>query len=143
MKKIVIIILISLALSSCATSKTKRKTDTTTTTEEKGTVESIRKADTLSYTVLNPIYKDTTIVVPNKENKSTLFIKYNEQGRQDISYLCDDINELKTYIKEQKEEKTENVKEKESDFKPIFILYIFLGLSFLIILSRLLKKIGI
>jgi DNA-binding PadR family transcriptional regulator len=130
-------------MTSCGSLKNKRKIDTVTTTKETGTVKSIRKSDTLSYTILNPIYKDTLITVENRENRSTLYIKYNEQGQQQIAYNCDDIEEIKDFIKESKQDKSEDIKEKETLFKPVFILYIFLGFAFLIFFSRVLKKFGI
>lgn len=138
-----IIIITAFLLLGCASTKTKKNTETVKEVKEKGTVISKRKADTLNYTILRPIYKDTTITVVNKDNKSTLYVRYNDKGEQNISYVCDEIEELKRYIIDSKEKTNENLKEKESVFKPIFILYIFIGFAFLMFLSRVLKKIGI
>lgn len=137
------LIIILFILTSCATTKNKRTTDTNKKEKEQGTVISKRKADTLNYTILKPIYKDTTIVVENKDNRSTLYVRYNNEGKQDISYVCDELEEVKTYIRESEENKTERIKEKESIFKPIFFLYIFIGFAFLILFSRVLKRFGI
>ena len=136
-------LIILLILTSCATTKNKRSTDTNIKEKEQGTIISKRKADTLNYTILKPIYKDTTIVVENKDNRSTLYVKYNDKGEQDISYICDELEEVKTYIREIEENKTEKLKDKDSVFKPIFILYGFIGFAFLMLLSRVLKRFGI
>lgn len=136
-----LIVIVALLLLNCGSTKTSK--DTKKQTSEKGTVETKRKADTVSYTILKPIYKDTTIVVENKENKSTLFVKYDSKGKQDISYVCDEISELRNYIKNIEESTSEKSKVKESWFKPIFILYFFLGALFLITANRVLKRFGI
>ena len=70
-------ILLLIILSSCATSNKKTSTNTLKEVKEQGIITTIRKSDTLSYTVLKPIYKDTTITVVNKENRSTLYLKYS------------------------------------------------------------------
>lgn len=133
----------SLLFVSCASSKTKRNTETKTEVKEEGTILNTRKADTMSYTILNPIYKDTTITVTNKENRSTLYVKYNDKGEQNISYTCDEIQELINYKRNTEEQKKETVKEKESIFKEIYILYLFLGFAFLILFTKVLAKFGI
>ena len=152
MKKIIFLLFLTFTITSCSILKTKKTRDLTTKTKtlsvETGEVLSKRQGDTLTYTVLNPILKDTTIYVKNKEkqNSNTLRISYDKSGLQNIQCISDDINELKRYIKEVDENKTEEIKEtekiKETNFKPIFILYVFLGFAFLIILFRVLKKFG-
>lgn len=138
MKKLSILLLI--VLSGCGGAKFKTSTNTQAESKEVGNVITKRKADTLSYTVLKPIYKDTTITVVNKENKSTLYLKYNEKGEQQISYNCDEIDELKNYVIDKIEESSIKTKEKESVFKDIYILYVFLGFAFLILINKLTNK---
>ena len=134
---------------SCGITKNKKdsKLITDTKSTETGTVASKRDGDTLTYTVLNPILKDTTIYIRNKtkENSNTLRISYDKQGLQEIKCISAEIDELKNYIRETQEntELNESEKTKETVFKPIMILWLFLGLAFLIVLVRVMKKFGI
>tara|TARA_R110000796_G_scaffold58965_7_gene135869 strand:+ start:1076 stop:1576 length:501 start_codon:yes stop_codon:yes gene_type:complete len=135
---------------SCSTLKTKTKKTTDTNTlrdiKETETVKSTRKGDTLSYTVLNPILKDTIIYVRNEKKigSNTLRIRYDQSGKQTIDCISDEINELKETIRSisENENKKEELrsKVKESFFKPIFFLYLFLGLAFLMLINKILKR---
>lgn len=140
-------------LLSCSVSKTAAKketeTDTKTVTSEQGTITTKRPGDTLTYTILNPVLKDTTILVKNlrEENGNTLRIIYDQAGSQTIDCITPQLEEIREYIRTQEEQKatniTENDKTKETAFKPVFILYVFLGFGGLLVLSRVLKYFGI
>jgi hypothetical protein len=143
MKRLIIIFLF---LTSCTTTKSlfekKNKTDTQTNTTEVGTVESKRAGDTLTVFIPSIIYKDT--IIQRRGNTTTLTARYDSDGNLDLKCISDEINELRTYIKEISEEKQEltkeKTKEKESIFKPIFILYLFLGLAFLMFSKKIIDK---
>lgn len=151
MKKVLLILLIT--LFSCGTAKNKKEkvTDTVTSTSsiEKGEIISSRPGDTLTYTVLNPVLKDTILYITNTEKaySNTLRIKYDESGLQTIDCISQEIDELKKYIIELEQNKTETITEKEkvkeTTFKPIMILWIFIGIAVLIIIVRLAKKVGL
>lgn len=147
-----ILLILSLIIVSfgCSASKTKtrKKIDTTTIRDinEKETIKSTRKGDTLSYTVLNPILKDTVIYIRDtrKLNSNTLRITYDNNGRQTIDCISNEINELKETIRnisenESRKEKTQ-LKEKESLLNGSFIFYIFIGLSGLILVNKIGNK---
>ena len=135
---------------SCATTKdkTRKQTDTETIRDikEKETIRSTRKGDTLSYTVLNPILKDTVIYVRNKEKigSNTLRIAYDTSGKQTIDCMSVEINQLKETIRSisENESKKENLrtKEKTSTFNGVTILYIFIGLAGLMIVNKIANK---
>lgn len=120
----------------CRTAKRNdiKKTNTTTQTLK-------REGDTLKYEVPFPIYKDTTIYVKNfeKAHSNTLRITYDEQGKQAIECISDKIDEVKTQIMEEIDNSVE--RQSKFEFKDIYILYLFLGLAFLIVVSRLLNKV--
>ena len=150
MKTRIIYLAIGLLIFSCSTSKTKTRKQTDTNTlrdiNEKETIKSTRKGDTLSYTVLNPILKDTVIYVKDtrKVGGNALRIAYDSSGKQTIDCISDEINELKETIRSisENEIKKENLqtKEKESILKPVFFLYIFIGLAFLMIVNKITNK---
>tara|TARA_R110000796_G_scaffold112286_1_gene223790 strand:- start:181 stop:684 length:504 start_codon:yes stop_codon:yes gene_type:complete len=145
---IVSLIIISFGCSSSKT-KTSKITDTNTLRDikETETIKSTRKGDTLTYTVLNPILKDTIIYVRNemKQGSNTLRIRYDDSGKQTIDCISDEINQLKETIRSisENENKKENIKtkEKESILQPIYFLYLFLGIGFLIIVKKVVDKI--
>jgi hypothetical protein len=145
---IVSLIIVSFGCSSSKT-KTSKITDTNTLRDinETETIKSTRKGDTLTYTVLNPILKDTIIYVRNerKQGSNTLRIRYDDSGKQTIDCISEEINELKETIRSisENESKKENIKtkEKESILQPIYFLYLFLGIGFLIIVNKVLDKV--
>ena len=150
MKTRIIYIAIGLLIFSCSASKTKtsKQTDTNTVRDinEKETIKSTRKGDTLTYTVLNPILKDTVIYVKDtqKVGSNTLRIAYDSSGKQTIDCISDEINELKETIRSisEQENKKENLetKEKESILNGSFIFYIFLGLAGLLVVNKIANK---
>ena len=128
-------LLILLLLTSCATTKNKKQTETSTIERTLTT----RAGDTLTYVVPNIKYKDTTIYHKNFENplSNTLKIVYDKQGNQtEIKCISDEINELKEYINTVKEDS----KVKETNFNNVIIIYIFIGLAFLIIINKIANK---
>ena len=128
-------LLILLLLTSCATTKNKKQTETSTIERTLTT----RAGDTLTYVVPNIKYKDTTIYHKNFENPSsnTLKIIYDKQGNQtEIKCISDEINELKEYINTVKEDS----KVKETNFNNVIIIYVFIGLAFLIIINKIANK---
>jgi hypothetical protein len=128
-------IVILLLLTSCASTKNKKQTETSTIERTLTT----RKGDTLVYVVPNIKYKDTTIYHKNFEKpaSNTLKIVYDKQGNQtEIKCISDEINELKEYINTFKEDS----KVKETNFNNVIIIYVFIGLAFLIIVNKIANK---
>lgn len=128
-------LLILLLVTSCATTKNKKQTETSTI--ERTLTK--RKGDTLTYVVPNIKYKDTTIYHKNFENpaSNTLKIVYDKQGNQtEIKCISDEINELREYINTFKEDS----KVKETNFNNVIIIYVFIGLVFLIIVNKIANK---
>lgn len=116
---------------SCKTLKDKKDVEKTKTTIK----ETYKKGDTLKYVVPKAVYKDTTIYVRNfeKQGSNTLKIVYDKDGNQtQIDCMSDSIKELNKTIETLKD----NSKVKETDFKNINILYIFLGLVVLLIINK-------
>lgn len=135
MKKLLIIWLLFISLFSCKVLKNKKDIEQTKTTR----TEVFRKADTLNYVVPNYKYKDTTIYVKNfeKEGSNTLKIVYDKQGNQtEIDCISDAVKELNETIETLKN----NTKVKETEFKSVNFLYIFLGLGGLLIISKITNK---
>jgi len=145
-------LLIALSVLSIGCSRSLFSTDKRTQSnidrdiKEKETLTSTRAGDTLTYTILNPILKDTTIYIRNTEKRgsNTLRIAYDSKGGQTIDCISQDIQELKETIRSITEiENTKDrlkTKEKQSLFNPIFLFYVFLGLAFLIVVSKLSNK---
>lgn len=135
MKKTLIISLFFISLFSCKTLKNKKDVEQTKTTIS----EIYKKADTLKYIVPKAVYKDTTIYIRNfeKQGSNTLKIVYDKDGNQtQIDCMSDAVKELNKTIETLKD----NSKTKETEFKNINILYIFLGLAALLILSKITNK---
>ena len=125
-----------LLFSGCKTLKTKKDIEATKITRQ----EIYRKADTLKYSVPKAVYKDTTIYVRNfeKQGSNTLKIVYDKNGNQtQIDCISDAVKELNETIETLKD----NSKEKETEFKSVNFVYIFLGLAGLLIISKFANKI--
>jgi len=117
--------------TSCKTVKDKKDLEQTKVTR----TELYKKADTLQYSVPNVTYRDTTIYVRNfeKESSNTLKIVYDKQGNQtQIDCISDAVRELNETIETLKD----NSKTKETEFKSVNFIYIFLGLALLLIINK-------
>ena len=122
-----------LLFCSCSTLKNKKDVEQTITQRQ----EIYRKADTLKYSVPKAVYKDTTIYVRNfeKQGSNTLKIVYDKNGNQtQIDCISDAVKELNETITTLKD----NSKIKDTNFNSINILYIFIGLIFLVLLNKFL-----
>lgn len=134
LQKIIIILL--LFFTSCSVLKNKKDIEQSTITRQ----EIYKKADTLKYSVPKAVYRDTTIYVRNfeKAGSNTLKIVYDKEGNQtQIDCISDAVKELNETIETLKD----NTKTKDTDFNTKTIIYIFLGLGFLIFVNKLLSKI--
>ena len=142
MKIRLLYIAIGLIIISCSASKTKTSKKTDRLINETETVKSTRAGDTLTYTVLNPILKDTVIYVKDtqKVGSNTLRIAYDSSGKQTIDCISDEINELKETIRSISEQEKLDTKEKESILNGSFLFYIFLGLTGLLIVNKIANK---
>jgi len=129
------LIILLLLLTSCKTLKDKKDIEASKITRS----EVFRKADTLNYIVPNAVYKDTTIYIRNfeKSGSNTLKIVYDEKGNEkQIDCISDAVKEFRETIEILKD----NSKVKETEFKSINIIYIFLGLVMLLFFNKLANK---
>jgi len=129
------LIILLLLLTSCKTLKDKKDVETSKITRS----EVFRKADTLNYIVPNAVYKDTTIYIRNfeKSGSNTLKIVYDKKGNEkQIDCISDAVKEFRETIESLKD----NSKVKETEFKNINIIYIFLGLVMLLFFNKLANK---
>ncbi len=143
MKNVFVQIIIVISLFSCTASKEfiKKKTNTDRTIVEKSTTITKRPKDSVVF-VPNYIFKDTTII---KRGKTTrLRLEYDSNGKvKKADCTADELEEIKNTITEIKESIQEKNKEKtkETNFNNVTIIYIFLGLAFLLIVNKIATKI--
>lgn len=142
MKNIIIYIILIFSLFSCDTLKefSKNKTNTDRTIVERSTTITKRPKDSVVF-VPNYIFKDTTIVKRGKT--TTLRLDYDSNGvvtKADCT--ADELNEIKMAITQINESinSKEKDKKKETSFKSEMIIYIFLGLAFLMIINKISNK---
>lgn len=129
------LIILLLFLTSCKTLKDKKDIEASKITRS----EVFRKADTLNYIVPNAVYKDTTIYIRNfeKSGSNTLKIVYDEKGNEkQIDCISEAVKEFRETIESLKD----NSKVKETEFKSVNIIYIFLGLVMLLFFNKLANK---
>ena len=134
MKQITLIIAI-LLLSGCDILKRSQKSKDQSDYSERITTETIRKGDTITYTVFTPIFKDTTITSTNRVTGATLTMKYDQQGKLDLECITAEINELKQEIRNANIDKVEKEREKEATFDNTIVIYIVLGVALLLIIG--------
>jgi len=139
-KKFLYILLI-LSLTGCGLLKDTQRTKTKTHTEVKETGVRIVKIpkDSIVY-VPNVVIKqkDTTITVENKN----LVLKTTYRNRRVKKITAVQKPKEQKELYEKTETKDEKVKDLKSDglLKPIYFLYVFSGLTVLIIANNLTKK---
>ena len=135
-------ILILLLFSGCALTKDLKRDNTETVTEQvnKGELTIKRASDTLEITIPTIKYKDT--IIYKRGRKSTIYLNYDNKGKASVISVCDSIAIFKKWHKEINVNEQKDVKEKakETVFNDELILYIFIGLAFLIIISKLANK---
>ena len=134
MKKITLIILL-IFLSGCDIMKRAQKSKDNSEYSERITTETVRKGDTITYTVFTPIFKDTTITSTNRVTGATLTMKYDQQGKLDLECITAEINELKQELRNANINKVDKEREKEATFDNTIVLYIVLGVALLFIIG--------
>ena len=81
-------------------------------------------------------YKDTTIVKTNYINRTEARIRYDSQGNKTVECISSEINELKEEIRTLNDNSKIKASTKETSFNSVNILYIFLGLAFLLFVFK-------
>ena len=99
-----------------------------------------RASDTVLLTIPTIKYKDT--VIYKRGRKSTVYINYDKKGTATIKSVCDSIAIFKKWYNQINIDQKTNVREKEKEtiIKDTLILYIFLGLAFLIVVFKISNK---
>lgn len=134
MKKAFLLIVLMLFFG-CDIMKKSQKTKDRSQYVEQVKTETIRKGDTITYTVLNPILKDTIITKFNTVTGTTLKMQYDQQGKLDLTCISSEINELREEIRSANMDKIEKEKEKTEDFDSKTILYFMFGLAGIFVLG--------
>ena len=96
-----------------------------------------RASDTILMTIPTIKYKDT--IIYKRGRKSTVYINYDKQGTATIKSVCDSIAIFKKWYNQINVNQKNDVrdKDKKTEINGSFILYIFLGLAFLIVIFKL------
>ena len=124
---------------SCTSSKKLVRDKTKVVKEEINSGEQTikRASDTLLMTIPTIKYKDT--IIYKRGRKSTVYINYDKQGQATIKSVCDSIAIFKKWYNQINVNQKNDVrdKDKKTEINGSFILYIFLGLAFLIVIFKL------
>lgn len=139
---ILLIIFSFFILVSCSSAKKLNRDKTKVVKEEIQSGEQTikRASDTVLMTIPTIKYKDT--VIYKRGRKSTVYINYDKQGQATIKSVCDSIAIFKKWYNQINIDQKNNVRDKEKEFtiKDSLIIYIFLGIAFLIITHKLTNK---
>jgi len=136
--KIALILFALVFFYSCQSTKDVLRDKTKTKTEKVETTISKRNGDTIAIQVPTIVYKDT--IITKRGKTTTLNLKYNNRGLLDAECISDEINELKQIITNIEQKNNIRDKHKETIVSNTMILYVFLGLAFLIIVYRVVSK---
>jgi len=141
MKKIIIIVLV-LFLTSCGLFKNteKQRQKQKSISIEKGIRVVEIPSDSIVYRPkIRYINKDTTIIVENKN--LILKTRHHKGVITNIKAIQKPKKEITKYEKkENKKIKVTDYKSEGAKLKPIYFLYLFLGLGFLILVNNLTKR---
>ena len=135
------LILLFLFVSCSMTKGIKRDKTKVDKQEIKSGEQTIKRAsDTVLLTIPTIKYKDT--VIYKRGRKSTVYINYDKKGTATIKSVCDSIAIFKKWYNKINIDQNTNVREKEKEtiIKDTLILYIFLGLAFLIVVFKISNK---
>ena len=124
---------------SCTSTKSLTRDKTKVESEQIQSGEQVvkRASDTILMTIPTIKYKDT--IIYKRGRKSTVYINYDKQGTATIKSVCDSIAIFKKWYNKINVNQKNDVrdKDKETKINGSFVLYIFLGLAFLIIIFKL------
>ena len=127
---------------SCTSSKKLTRDKTKVVKEEINSGEQTikRASDTLLMAIPTIKYKDT--IIYKRGRKSTVYINYDNKGQATIKSVCDSIAIFRKWYNQINIDQKTNVKDKDkvTTLTPTFILYIFLGFAFLLIIYKLSNK---
>ena len=127
---------------SCTSTKSLTRDKTKVEKEEINSGEQTikRASDTILMTIPTIKYKDT--IIYKRGRKSTVYINYDKQGTATIKSVCDSIEIFKKWYSQINVNQKNDIrdKDKETKINGSFILYIFLGLAFLLIIFKLSNK---
>ena len=127
---------------SCTSTKSLTRDKTKVEKEEINSGEQTikRASDTILMTIPTIKYKDT--IIYKRGRKSTVYINYDKQGTATIKSVCDSIAIFKKWYSQINVNQKNDIrdKDKETKINGTFILYIFLGLAFLLIIFKLSNK---
>ena len=135
------LILVFLFVSCSMTKGIKRDKTKVDKQEIKSGEQTIKRAsDTVLLTIPTIKYKDT--VIYKRGRKSTVYINYDKKGTATIKSVCDSIAIFKKWYNQINIDQKTNVREKEKEtvIKDTLVLYIFLGLAFLIVVFKISNK---
>ena len=135
MKYLIIVFLFISCTSSKSLTRDKTKIDKEEIQSGEQTIK--RASDTILMTIPTIKYKDT--IIYKRGRKSTVYINYDKQGTATIKSVCDSIAIFKKWYNQINVNQKNDVrdKDKKTEINGSFILYIFLGLAFLIVIFKL------
>lgn len=133
------LIIVLLLFISCTSTKSILRDKTKVEKEQINSGEQTikRASDTILMTIPTIKYKDT--IIYKRGRKSTVYINYDKQGTATIKSVCDSIAIFKKWYNQINVNQKNDVrdKDKKTEINGSFILYIFLGLAFLIVIFKL------
>jgi len=145
MKKILFLFLLGFMMSACGLFKTasKHREKVKTHSTEKGIRIIYQPGDSIVY-IPKIRYKDTTVIVENRN--VVLKTTYRNSGINKINCKQKPKKTIENYTKDTDTKiKTADYKSEGVQFKPVYIIYVFVGLALLIVIaivtSHLIKKI--
>jgi len=135
MKYLIIVFLFISCTSTKSILRDKTKVEKEQINSGEQTVK--RASDTILMTIPTIKYKDT--IIYKRGRKSTVYINYDKQGTATIKSVCDSIAIFKKWYNQINVNQKNDVrdKDKKTEINGSFILYIFLGLAFLIVIFKL------
>lgn len=132
------LILVCLLFVSCKSLKDKIRDKSETKETVTETTYTKRQGDTVTLLVPKIVYKDTLITRRGKT--TTLNLKYDRNGNLDAECITKEINELKQIITSLEKKNDIKTKHKENEVPTTIILYVFIGLAFLMVIYKLMNK---
>ena len=135
MKYLIIVFLFISCTSTKSLTRDKTKIEKEQINSGEQTIK--RASDTILMTIPTIKYKDT--IIYKRGRKSTVYINYDKQGTATIKSVCDSIAIFKKWYNQINVNQKNDVrdKDKKTEINGSFILYIFIGLAFLIVIFKL------
>ena len=134
-KNLFLAVLTAFFVLGCNSTKSLTKKDNTTTEKVTKSQTVTRPGDTVTISIPNIKYRDTTITRINYDTKTMVVSKFDKDGNQTIDCISAELTERLDTIEEKINNDISENSEKENSFNPQYFIYSIAALVLVVVIA--------